>query len=321
MKAFTFAVLTYNQERCVLYHLESIRYQVERWGDGIEIYFLLADDHSTDGTMELAQAWLRKYKTLFTGVQIFQNEQNQGIVQNYLHALHGIQTEFFKILAGDDLYYKNNVFAAAEKGSFVLSPVLYFCGDTVLRGQYLLRLWVFQEFLRYEDTDLKRRILLRQQYTNCIYTPGVFYQKSLADDRVDQLLRRYRWMEDYPLWNHLLAREDVQPRLARRPVVLYRASAGISTGPAHEKRSLYKEEYLSFLRETGSPFAKYPLWVNPYRYLYYLRYFLKGAVYSTFIRYLDARIGAFLREMALEEKQANEYLKDIRQKVERWQCS
>lgn len=318
MEAFTFAVLTYNQERYILYHLESIRYQVEHWGNGIEIHLLLSDDHSTDGTMDLAQAWLHEYKMLFAGVQIFQSEQNQGIVQNYLRALRSVQTELFKILAGDDLYYKNNVFTAAKKGPFVLSPVLYFCGDTVLRRQYLLRHWVFQEFLRYENADLKRRILLRQQYTNCIYTPGVFYQKSLADDRVDQLLRHYRWMEDYPLWNHLLAREDVQLRLVRQPIVLYRASAGISTGPDHEKRSLYKKEYVSFLRAIGSPFAKYPLEINPYRYLYYLCYFLKGAVYSTFIRYLDARIDGFLREIESEETQANEYLKDMRQKVKRW---
>lgn len=319
MKAFTFVVLTYNQERYILYHLESIRYQIEHWGNDIEIHVLLSDDHSTDGTMELAQAWLHEYKNLFAGVRLFQNEQNQGIAQNYLRALRGVQTEFFKILAGDDLYYKNNVFTVAEKGSFVLSPVLYFCGDTVLRRQYLLRHWVFQEFLRYEDTDLKRRILLRQQYTNCIYTPGVFYQKSLADDRVDQLLRRFRWMEDYPLWNHLLARDGIQPRLARNPVVLYRASAGISTRPDHEKRALYEKEYISFLHEIGSPFAKYPLKTNPYRYLYYLRYFLKGAVYSTLIRYLDMRIGVFLHEMELEETQGSEYLKDIHQKVERWQ--
>ena len=110
MEAFTFATLTYNQENYILEHLESIRYQIEHFGQEREIYYVLADDCSSDRTVELAQKWLNRNRKLFKGIEIVAATQNQGIVRNYEQALRHIQTNQFKLLAGDDLYYCENIF-------------------------------------------------------------------------------------------------------------------------------------------------------------------------------------------------------------------
>lgn len=318
MKEFTFVVLTFEQAAWILQHLESIRYQIETWGREYAVHLILSDDGSQDETVPLARAWLRDHVGLFAGTQLLTTEQNQGIVQNYLRALHAVRTERFKILAGDDLYYKNNVFAAAQAGPFVMSPVLYFRDDAVLPDQYKLRHWVFQEFIHHEGRDLKQQLLRRQKINNCICTPGVFYGKSLADAQMDALLRDRHWMEDYPLWNHLLAREELEPSLVCRPVVLYRAGAGISARTGHKKHSAYTKEYLEFLKEIGSPFSRCPLRVNPYRYLYYALYFAKGLGYGFFVRPRDIRVDRFLQEMQLEEHEAGGHLREMCKRAECW---
>lgn len=318
MRDFTFVALTYNQADYILPHLESIRYQTETWGDGRAVHLILSDDCSQDETVPLARAWLRGHTGLFSSVRILTAEQNQGIVQNYLRALRAVETERFKILAGDDLYYKNDLFAAAQAGDFVMSPILYFQDGRVLPNQYLLRHWVFQEFVRHEGKDLKQLLRKRQGVTNCVYTPGVFYRKSLADAQTQALLKGRRWMEDYPLWNYLLAREDLEPTVICQPVVLYRAGGGISTGARHKSHSGYEQERLAFLREIGSPFAKYPWRLNPYRYAYYARYFAKGMAYTLFVQRWDARVNNFLRTMQCEEQEAGRYLGMLSERSNAW---
>lgn len=315
---FTFAVLTFHQADFILQHLESIRYQVETWGKGRAIHLIIADDCSKDETIPLARAWAQDHKRLFASIRILTAEKNQGIVQNYLRALHAIDTERFKVLAGDDLYYKNDIFTAAQTGQFVLSPVLYFQGGQVLRGQYKLRHWVFQEFIHHEGRDLKQQLLRRQRVKCCICTPGVFYQRSLADDRVDVLLKEHHWMEDYPLWDHLLAREEVEPVLVCCPLVLYRTSDGISNQAGHEKHRAYLQEHQAYLQKIGSPFARYPLWINPHRYLYYARYFAKGVAYGTFVRALDARVDQFWKTMRQEECAAEDHLHEMCERARCW---
>lgn len=318
MKDFTFAVMTFNQADFILQHLESIKYQIMAWGKGRAIHLIVSDDGSHDETLSLAQEWVWDHEKLFASTQFLTVKSNQGIVQNYLRTLHAVQTEQFKILAGDDIYYKNDIFTAAQAGSFVLSPVLYFRDNCILKGQYKLRHWVFQEFVHHDGKDLKRQICKRQGINGCICTPGVFYKRNLADAQVDELLKGHYWMEDYPLWNYILTREDVSPTLVYDPLVLYRTNTGVSTWTKHKRRAAYLQEYIAFLGEIGSPFARYPLWLNPYRYLYYVLYFAKGLVYGLFVRSRDARVDGFLRAIRQEEQRAAEYLHDICEQANQW---
>ena len=110
MKDFTFVMLTYNQEQYVVEHLESIKYQIEHFGQNIKINFILADDASNDKTAYKVKKWIESNQNLFFSVKFIIAVENRGIVSNVISALKNIKTEYYKILAGDDIYFRNNVF-------------------------------------------------------------------------------------------------------------------------------------------------------------------------------------------------------------------
>ena len=110
MQEFTFGMLTYNQEDYVIEHLESIKYQILNFGKDVKAYFVLSDDASKDNTVKYVEMWTEANKDLFAGIKIVAKKNNAGIVQNFLTMLNNIHTSHYKILAGDDLYYKNNLF-------------------------------------------------------------------------------------------------------------------------------------------------------------------------------------------------------------------
>ena len=85
---------------------------------------ILADDFSTDRTDFLATDWLNENRGIFSSVKILESNCNLGIVKNYIRCLRNVDTDFYKILAGDDLYYKNNIFALIKE--FCITPVLRF---------------------------------------------------------------------------------------------------------------------------------------------------------------------------------------------------
>ena len=105
---FTFAVLTYNQEKFILQHLESIKYQIMKFGVDINVNLVVSDDGSKDNTIFLVEKWTNENYELFNDIKILKSTVNQGIVHNYIRLLDNIKTEKFKILAGDDIYFKNS---------------------------------------------------------------------------------------------------------------------------------------------------------------------------------------------------------------------
>ena len=47
---YSFGILCYNHEWCILELLESIKYQIQNYGDNIEVFLYLSDDASQDKT-------------------------------------------------------------------------------------------------------------------------------------------------------------------------------------------------------------------------------------------------------------------------------
>ena len=70
MKEFTFVIITYNQEQYILQHLESIKYQINKYGKGISVYLIISDDHSLDRTLQLAEIWLQENSCFFYNYKI-----------------------------------------------------------------------------------------------------------------------------------------------------------------------------------------------------------------------------------------------------------
>ena len=74
---FTFVTITYNHEKYIIEHLESIRYQIENFSEGKKMNLIISDDGSMDDTMLFAQKWVERNRFLFSEVELLTSEKNQ----------------------------------------------------------------------------------------------------------------------------------------------------------------------------------------------------------------------------------------------------
>lgn len=318
MEAFTFATLTYNQEKYILEHLESIRYQIEHFGKGRDIYYVLADDCSTDQTIDIARKWLDKNGDLFKRVEIVITFQNQGIVRNYENVLRHIHTDQFKLLAGDDLYFCESVFEAAKQGDFVMCPVVCFGEDGVDRTAYRFRYWTHKEWLTAKESKLKKKLMRRMHVKNCILAPGVVWNHDLVDEGLFEELKQFQWIEDYPSWQYILSKENVVPKIYDRPVVLYRMNQGVShRKTTNRRKKLFEEELLQQYRRYGSPLGALPRKVNPYAYGYYIGYYIKACWYWLVADHTKEILKKFDNQMQMAYNRADDYIRMIRENAEK----
>lgn len=312
MEDFTFVALTYNQEDYILNHMESIRYQINNYGKGRRVDFILADDCSSDRTVETCKRWIDSNRELFCKVKICVSETNRGTVRNYESALHEIESNKFKIIGGDDLYYKEDVFKAAEQGQFVLCPVICFENNMVQTDTYDVRWWTYKECIRKRDKHLKESIKKRMHVKNCINAIGTFWDHELADENLYEILEKFTWIDDYPTWMYLLEKEDVIPNIYTKPIVLYRIGNGISLSRGRHRRNMkFDTELRAQYNYFGSPFGKIPRKFHPYAYWYYFCYFLKAFWYFVVLDHLDEDLRKFKFDMKKSCAEASEYLEYI----------
>lgn len=116
-------VLTYNQADCLGRALESVLTQ--RTTFGYEV--IIADDCSSDNTVEVAQAYAARYPGRVT---VIRREKNLGVVDNYFDALSRCKGEFIADCAGDDRWHSSDVLQS-------LYDSIAYCSDvTVAHGAW-----------------------------------------------------------------------------------------------------------------------------------------------------------------------------------------
>jgi Glycosyltransferases involved in cell wall biogenesis len=89
------AIITYNQKDFLKECVESVLAQ-----DYENKEIIIADDCSTDGTIELIEEYKEKYPDL---IKIVRSEKNQGITANSNNALSVCTGDYIAWIAGDDL--------------------------------------------------------------------------------------------------------------------------------------------------------------------------------------------------------------------------
>lgn len=263
---FTFCSFTYNQEKLIKYQLSSIKYQIDTYGKDVDCYYVLSDDCSSDNTVGVVKEWLDNNGHLFKGVKLIVAESNCGIVANYTTALKNIETECFKILAGDDFYYCNNVFEACQKSNFVISPVLYMGPDNkIAKRSYAF----FKNVIscgRSSDS-IKQFILSQYRFGGGLVAPGIFIQKMVVDEGLLRALEPYKWVEDAAEFHYLMSQKTTEVVADLKPYIVYRVEEGIS----QKKDSDANQEYLNDIKrmdQTIHVFRRYwPKMFNPYFYM------------------------------------------------------
>lgn len=244
---FTFVIISYNQEEYIIEHLESIKYQIENFGEGIEVNLIMSDDHSTDQTVPYAKKWLDSHQHLFKTVNLSVNKVNQGIVENYLRATKGVKTPKYKILGGDDLYHQTNIFetmALLEENEIIFTPSLTFNEEGV--DIY----WDLNNLINLKDKESVVKYLKHGYPFN---TVGTFYKTSLIQNEgLRQYISQYTWIEDLPSIHYVFNKKrDIRFTAHYKPYVIYRNKAGISNNEDNARNHVFAIEEEIIKKEIG----------------------------------------------------------------------
>ena len=217
---FSIVVASYNQESLIEQCLESL---LKQQYENIEL--IIADDCSTDRTVEVADSWLRKYRHRFFNTEIVVHDRNQGISKNHSDGMIRTTGRFVKYIAGDDFLDSSAVenfveFLSNEKCDWGQAIVIPYYGDrrSVDSSEFL----PMKNKRRYFDYDSKKQFRLLSR-GNFICAPGVFFRREALEE-VGFFDPEFRMYEDWHTWLKLTLR-GYAIRLLSKPLVYWRRHA------------------------------------------------------------------------------------------------
>lgn len=198
MDKFTFIVITYNHEKYILEHLESIKYQVSNFGKDIACNIIIADDGSKDKTVELVKFWFVENSDLFNDVKIIADGLNRGTCKNLSLSLKYLETDKCKLTAGDDVYSCENLFVEFDKIADV--DILSGLPINLIDGKIIdSKFDIFNFYatnIIYKNLDYKERL----KKINFFNAPSIIYNlEALKNNDVINFMEKFLVTEDYPL--------------------------------------------------------------------------------------------------------------------------
>lgn len=195
---FTFITLTYNHARFILEHLESIKYLMESYGNGIDVDIIIADDASQDDTVKICKSWCNKNSHLFKKITVLSDGVNRGTCKNLIAALKCLATDYCKLTAGDDIYSYENLFLECKKldGNHILSGLpLNLINATLMSTRFDL-FNLFATNIIYKKTQYLKRL----KKINFFNSPSIVYAvPALLNRDITDFVTQFSVTEDYPL--------------------------------------------------------------------------------------------------------------------------
>lgn len=310
---YTFVIISYNQEEYIIEHLESIKYQIEQFGNGMEINLILSDDCSTDNTVKFAGMWLESNPTLFKDVQVQVNKRNLGIVKNYLQATGAVKTPYYNLLDGDDMYYKNNVFETMnhlDQNDILFTPVIAFDGITKEFD------WFVDNLLALKKKETIKSYL---RHSQPFHTSGTFTSIELMHDQgLRSFISDYNWIEDLPSFHYMFhVKESLDYAIHYKPYAFHRYMVGISKNPDNDKYRQFIEEEkrmkenLGMLQGQRGFNADYIKVAFDYRWIPFMaNYFPKNREIK---RRLDLELGPAKEHLMFLEEKSKQFIQSITQ--------
>lgn len=225
LKDFQYITLSFNQEHCIVEHLESIKYQILNHGSDYNNKFHLFDDFSTDDTIIKTIEWLECNPKLFYYYEININKENLGIKQNYLSSIAIIKSNSYSISAADDLYFINSIYDFIEFSNdklLVFSPILSLVDNEFYRDFNFLKL----VFL---DIFFKKEIKKKLHKQNVFSAPGSHLNFSVLSQYsyVNYILSTSdNIYEDYPSWKFVYFVLNENASFYNSELVIYRHKYG-----------------------------------------------------------------------------------------------
>jgi glycosyltransferase involved in cell wall biosynthesis len=236
---FHFLVKTYNFSSYIIDYLESLRYQITHYSRDYYVELTVVDDCSSDNTVEIVNNWLIKYKNLFGKIEVLSNPYNLGISQSQLLTLNKVNSDYFHIMDGDDLYNYPNVFEFiinANQYDYYFSPTIRFNFFNYKKSSFIRSLLPYLHFYRSKD-----KLGILSNY-NPLPNPGSRVSKELILRRLEEV----NYSIDYVLhlsggdivsWLYAFNSKEYKIGYSFIPYVLYRVGSGVSTKKNSQKRS------------------------------------------------------------------------------------
>lgn len=198
-KTITFLVITYNQEKYILYTLESIKYQKNHFLQNYDIQLIIADDASTDRTTEFAKRWIDENKELFFNVIYNRNEKNKGISKNLRDSFKDIKGELVKLIAGDDMLPANSIcpfLESLKEYDMVIGLPIYFWGNEIHKNP--------RETVTHIEKQLfgRDKSFLERMDRDCFIHGSSIYARSgnFKNRSVVAFMEKFVFLEDYPMF-------------------------------------------------------------------------------------------------------------------------
>lgn len=220
---FTFGVCTYNSEKFITETLESIKYQIEHYGENINCKLVLSDDNSSDETVKRVRDWLERNIGLFNTTNIIFNETNAGIAKSYATLLENIHTEYFIKIDGDDILSSENIFekcfCVSKDECRVYFPIIFNDnGKTYIRDNDCLNAFYYGNIKHTHKNDLQ----LIETYKPFM-TPQVVITRSNYTEACLKFIREYTQFEDdTSIWYAFKNNSNMTLNFVKEPLVLYR---------------------------------------------------------------------------------------------------
>jgi len=219
-------VLSYNAGNYITDLLESILNQQYK-----ELELIIADDHSSDSTIERVKKWLLENGERFKRTQLLTSDHNNGTVRNINNGLKYCRGEFVKIIAADDILMPNCILDSVnvcldKNWGMVIGKAVWVQDDGISPAPH-------EEDKSAEEAFYKMDA--RQQHTellknnNLICTPTAFYTMNFLE-KYQGFDEAYTLIEDYPFWLKITANGDHINHFDH-VVVKYRQSTTSATNP------------------------------------------------------------------------------------------
>ncbi len=221
-KNLTFLLITYNQEKYIIYTLDSIKYQIVNYLHEYEIQLIIADDASCDQTENLITDWIDKNKNLFFDITYNRNQTNQGINKNLRLSFKDIKGEYTKLISGDDMLPQNSIEIFLEElndNDMVMGIPLYFMDSSIGSEWKKTLSHIANEYL-----DGKRTYLNRMNESCFVHGCSLFLNsKLLRNSNVEKFMSNFEFLEDYPMW-YAMGKEfdDIKFKFVVEIAILYR---------------------------------------------------------------------------------------------------
>ena len=213
----TVSVVTYNSSKYIIETLDSIKAQTYS-----NLKLIVSDDCSADNTVEIVNNWVKDNSTRFLSTKVLTTEKNTGVAANFNRAFDACDTEWLKVIAGDDLLLNNCIEDYVDYIDKNPNVEVVFSRVRIFWLSWGSKKWKSS----WHDYDFFS-LTPKEQYDylfekgNHLPAPSCFYNIKRLKELNIRFDERIPLLEDYPMWI-MFARKDIPFNFMDKDTVGYR---------------------------------------------------------------------------------------------------